>query len=250
MIAFCENNLKWRIIGHLGGLSAIIFSGSREAVIALPIALAIYSFVRLPPLLLCITLFVFSAVGMVFLFCEINPLVLFEQTSEAVSHARLGSSIGRDLIYEYSFRGFMESPFFGKGWIGASVHPTEELPIGSHSTFFGVLYTGGLTTFTALIVASGATIITTFVKALQGDTTACASLSILGALVLFCYGESVFGMIQPCLIVFFFIGGALHNKAPLKDVGTWSISPGGGHGGMRASLGGSDNLAPPDRTRW
>ena len=131
--------------------------------------------------------------------------------------SRSGSSQARDLVYEASWQGFLSSPVFGKGWIGGSVIPEVHLPIGSHSTFFGVLYQGGASTFACVALAGLATLFATVVNAMRtGAPAAAAGAGTMVALLMFSYGEGLSTLVLPMLAVFLFVGGSLSQNPEME----------------------------------
>jgi O-antigen ligase len=124
------------------------------------------------------------------------------------------------LIYEKSWEGFLRSPLFGYGWIGPSVHPKEMLPIGSHSTIYGLLYTGGLLTFGAFAIALAMTLLAGMIRLLTVSADRRDEIIVMillsGTLLIFCKYESLFSVTLPCSYIFAFIGGALEPRSEEK----------------------------------
>ena len=145
----------------------------------------------------------------------------------AVDAARSGSSMARELIYEKSWEGFLELPIVGHGWIGESVHKTENLPIGSHSTVYGLLYTGGALTFGMFALALGTTLVATARAAVGPDQSGAgrAALGLALTLLVFCRYEMLFSFTLPCLFLFTWIGGALREIARARPTFTRLTTP-------------------------
>jgi O-antigen ligase len=142
--------------------------------------------------------------------------------------------LARELIYEKSWEGFLQSPIIGHGWIGESVHPKELLPIGSHSTIYGLLYTGGLPTLAAFIVALSLTlsaIVWRYVSVGAQDRRRTGILMGIGVtlcLVMNCRYEALYSLTLPCLFLFTWIGACIGASeiAPFhsperRDFGVW-----------------------------
>jgi hypothetical protein len=213
LIAFCEEHRWWRFAGYAGGLSAAVFSLSRAAWVALPVAWLVLLCLRAKPVTRSLMVVCASLIGLGVVIADINPVALMKGASTSFAEARSGSSMARDLIYEHSWKGFLSSPVFGKGWIGPSILAEETLPIGSHSSVYGTLYTGGALTFGSLILAGIVTLSALLIRAAQGSPPAAAGFAVLCSLTLFAYGESLFSLVLPCMFIFLFAGGALRKDA-------------------------------------
>lgn len=216
-IATCERDRVWRAIGIGGGLFGVMFSYSRAGYVALLVALCVLVALRMRPFLALAALALAALAGLGMIIANIGPLGLVEQALAKLQQARPGSSMARTLIYEESWRAFLNAPVLGHGWVGPSVHPVEELPIGSHSTFYGVLYTGGLVTFGALALATVGTVGACVTRGLSSrDPRAIAASAITVAIIVFAYGESLYSLVLPLMFVFLFIGGSL--RAPFDPL--------------------------------
>ncbi|WP_431858577.1 O-antigen ligase family protein [Azospirillum sp.] len=220
LVSLRVRDVGWRLVGAAGGLVGVVFSWSRAALIAVVAALAVQAFLKLPALgraaltgLAMIALFGAMAGGF-------DPVETVIGAQQSVSDARAGSSLARELIYEKSWEGFLESPIIGQGWIGPSVHHIHNLPIGSHSTVYGLLYTGGLPTFLAFAAALLLTTLTVAVRLVSARTPRKAradlrtALGLCVLLAVFSPFESLFSLTLPCLFLFTWIGGALREASP------------------------------------
>ncbi|WP_374307588.1 O-antigen ligase family protein [Methylocella sp.] len=235
-ISLLERNLPWRLLGAGGGAVGVVFSWSRIAIAALVVVGAFYAFLRAPRF---VKLAVVGA-GLCGLFAlplaGIDPLAEVAQIQDDVNGARAGSSLARELIYQKSFEGFLASPLIGNGWIGESVHAKENLPIGSHSTIYGLLYTGGAPTFAAFVLAMAATLCALLWRCATlkaGDPRlahAQAGLCLALCLALYCRYEALFNLTLPCVFLFVFIGAALARSpdaapAARADDGRRALAP-------------------------
>lgn len=208
-----------RFFGMTGGAIGVVFSWSRIALAAMVLVAAILIFIKLPRYLqilstvaVALAIYGLSIIGL-------DPVTLLTDVHDAADRARAGSSLARDLIYEKSWEGFLQSPVIGNGWIGESVHRTENLPIGSHSTIFGVLYTGGAITFACFVLAMVVTLVALLYavyhwrddKPRQQNAIIASCLWL--SLLLYCPYESLFSLTLPCLFLFCWIGGAIPGDA-------------------------------------
>jgi len=230
-----DESLTWRLIGMGGGLVGVIFSWSRIAIGTWVVVAAFVAFLRAGLLL---RLAVAGAV-LLALFClplyGIDPFGNISDLRHSVDSARAGSSMARDLIYQKSWEGFLNSPLIGHGWIGESVHPKEELPIGSHSTIYGLLYTGGLPTFLAFVVAMTTTLLVQigrWLAARTDDARARIEIGVALTLCLLAFSpfEQLFSLTVPCLFVFLWIGacvGQSEHAEALPQAAVPQAVPGG-----------------------
>jgi hypothetical protein len=213
-ISTLERHFWWRVIGLAGGLVAVVFSWSRIGIATLLVVGAGLAFLRAG---LLGRLAVIGA-GLLTLFTlplfGIDPFLNISALRKSVDSARAGSSMARDLIYRKSWEGFLNSPWIGHGWIGESVHPKEVLPIGSHSTIYGLLYTGGLPTFLAFAMAMLSMFgVLLFRLAQATDVDDRRNIQVGLALILcfaaFCPFEQLFSLTLSCMFMLTWIGACV-----------------------------------------
>ncbi|HEX8374525.1 MAG TPA: O-antigen ligase family protein, partial [Geminicoccaceae bacterium] len=211
LVSLREPSRAWRYVGVGGGLLGLVSSWSRIGFAAFAVAIAAELFLRLDRLARAGLVAAFFLVLLGLLVAGLDPFERLSDARQTVNAARSGSSMARELIYERSWEGFLESPLLGHGWIGGSVHRTEDLPIGSHSTVYGLLYTGGALTFGTFALALGATLAGTARVAFGPDPTLAGrtALGLALTLLVFCPYEMLFSFSLPCLFLFTWIGGAL-----------------------------------------
>jgi O-antigen ligase len=221
-ISMLEGNLRWRLIGVCGGLIAVVFSWSRIAIALLVAIGALLAFLRLSfrwqLAVLGVLLVAFFAASL----GGFDPIEKIKEAQDGVNGARAGSSLARELIYEKSWEGFLQSPIIGHGWIGDSVHRTETLPIGSHSTIYGLAYTGGLPTLAAFVFALSITLLALawrFLRLDYDDPRRSGALVGLGlglCLAAYCRYEALFNLTLPCLFLFTWIGAGLRSNEDVR----------------------------------
>lgn len=205
----------WRWLGMAGGLAAVVLSFSRAGMIALVAAALAYLWLTLPRAWKGLTITAGMVAILAFIMTGNQFAELADDFLDTFASGRHGSSVGRDMIYERSWEGFTHSPILGNGWIGESVHVSEDLPIGSHSSVYGLLYTGGLLTFAAFVVALAVTgSALAAATAGRGGHRHRAAWAIFIATALLSYGESLFSLVLPCLPMFIWLGGALRGDPP------------------------------------
>jgi len=219
LISLRAADRRWRWVGVAGGLLGLLFSWSRLAIaIGLLVALMLV-FLRLPHWLKAACLVVGAAGLVLLLVADVDPVWLLRQLRAAADQARSGSSMARVLIYEMSWKGFLEAPLIGHGWSGESVHRVENLPIGSHSTLYGLLYTGGIVTLACFLVALATTFLAIVARLADARTTearrdATIALCLWVLLALSSPYEALYSLTLPCLVIFTWIGGAAFGAQP------------------------------------
>jgi hypothetical protein len=210
VIALCERDPRWRTVGLTAGIVAVVFSFSRAAVAALPISVLAVVLLRAGPKFILLIALSCCALALGMIVSGSGPTDVINGVQELVRSARPNSSQARDLIYDHSWWGFLDSPIFGQGWVGESILRQETLPIGSHSSVYGTLYTGGAITFASLAFAALMTLGVLIEAAIRFRTPqAAAAVGLMAGTVVFSYGEAMYSVVLPCIFIFLFIGGAL-----------------------------------------
>lgn len=213
LISLLEKDRLLQLAGMSGGVIAVVFSWSRLALVAMMLCAAGWLWLKSPLWLKFVAVFLALSAIFIMSITDVDWLGAMMSVQDRIDGVRAGSSLARHLIYEKSWAGFLTSPIFGNGWIGPSVHPTEVLPIGSHSTVYGLLYTGGVMAFGAFVVAMAFTVIASILR--LANTTeerrdeAIVLLLLSLTLLFFCKYESLFSITLPCSYIFTFMGGAL-----------------------------------------
>ena len=141
----------WLVCGLLSGIAMIWFSRSRMSLVALAVCLVVP---RLLPLLK-------TARAWLVLTGLVSSLAVFgRDVLDAVDSsvrdfkgARASSSRVRDTIQNIGYQRWQtEARWFGHGTIERGPHIVEYMPIGSHHTWFGLLFVKGLVGLFALAV--------------------------------------------------------------------------------------------------
>ncbi|GAB1545034.1 hypothetical protein NUACC21_77100 [Scytonema sp. NUACC21] len=191
-IALQESNKKWRLAGMAGGVAMIIASVSRLALLCLPLVLGVgwllTNFLR-PWVQLAAgfasTLVTISAPTLISLIATLK---------EDFSKARAGSSKVRETLQRIAVElWWNEAPIWGHGRLeeyGPAL--VGRMPIGSHHTWFGILYAHGLVGCLALVLALLSSFIYLLIKA-KDNHFARLGLSILIIMGLFSFAENLEG---------------------------------------------------------
>jgi hypothetical protein len=223
-ISLLEANLRWRLIGVCGGVIGVVFSWSRIAIVSL---LVISAFLAVLWLSFRWRLAFVGALFLAYFIASLHgfdPIQTIKKAQDDVNGARAGSSLARELIYQKSWEGFLQSPIIGHGWIGDSVHRKETLPIGSHSTIYGLAYTGGLPTLAAFAFAllfTLAALAWRFFRLAYDDPRRSGALVGLGlglCLAAYCRVEALFNLTLPCLFLFTWVGACLGSDGSARTI--------------------------------
>ncbi|MCT7958675.1 O-antigen ligase family protein [Laspinema palackyanum] len=198
-----DEDKKWRWWGMVGAAAMAVTSVSRLGIIALPfIPVAVWgltNFVR--PWVIFASGFASLGLGL------FAPALIdfLNAVKTQFTQARASSSHVRDVLNGMAvYRWRTDAPIWGHGILqpkGPGV--VAEMPIGSHHTWFGVLFLHGIVGFFAIVIPLIWTFIEMLIKA-QHSQTAKVTLHFLIALFLFAFAENIQGLAYlywPCLII-------------------------------------------------
>jgi hypothetical protein len=184
-----EKNTKWRWYGIVGSLFMAYICKSRLAMVSLLLTPIITNILaRLSrPVMMMILGFVSAIAGM------FAPQILstFDSVMTKFTEARAASSKVRSVLKEIAgHRWETEAPIWGHGAVEAGPHVAEFMPIGSHHTWFGLLFVKGLVGFYSLAIPM---IISFFVLVIrsQRHQAARAGLGVLITIFLYTFGENL-----------------------------------------------------------
>lgn len=191
-LALQESNKKWQWIGMIGSVAMAVVSVSRLAVLCLPIVLLLTWILTnfTQPITQLMAGIVSVLVGM------FAPILtnLVETLEEKLVSARASSSRVRSVLQQIAlYRWHKEAPIWGHGNIEPGPKIVEGMPIGSHHTWIGLLFTKGLVGFFALAIPLLWSFIDLLIKA-QKSKTARVGLSIVLVLFVFSFAEGVEGL--------------------------------------------------------
>ncbi|WNZ23808.1 O-antigen ligase family protein [Leptolyngbya sp. NK1-12] len=184
-----ESDKKWRWVGLVGSIVLILGSRSRLATLCLPVVLVtvwiLTNFFR--PWVQIVAGFVCGLVG-VFATTLVDTLVLLRAEFDKV---RSGSSEVRETLYRISLeRWWSESPIWGLTQREKGPFLVSRLPLGSHHTWIGVLYSYGLVGASVLAVAFLCSFIDLVIKA-QRSRLAKTGLSVLLVLFVCSFADNI-----------------------------------------------------------
>ncbi len=180
---------KWFYIGVVGSLLMILICKSRLALvasIALPVLLYILS--NLTKLVVIFQAAVGTLLGGMF-----APEIIYfvEGIKDTFRAARADSSRVREALGRIAIdRWQTEAPLWGHGIVERGPHLVEYMPIGSHHSWYGLLFVKGAVGFFALAIAMLFSTVMLLIKSQYSDT-ARVGLGIVIILFLYTFGENL-----------------------------------------------------------
>ncbi len=185
-----EEKHHWRKrLGLMACLLMIAMSGSRLAIIAMLSIMMLQIVIKhltISSLLLVLTVLCLGFS----LFSEL----IYDQTNElinSIKQARADSTRVREALARIAIdRWWTEAPIWGHGIVERGPHLVEYMPIGSHHTWYGLLFVKGLVGFFALLLPMLISFVTILRTNLKHPLHRSALLS-LTVLILYTLGENL-----------------------------------------------------------
>lgn len=191
MVLFAVEDKKkfWLICGLLGGLAMIYFSRSRMSLVALMVCLLIP---RLLPLAKDPRAWLAGS-------AVVSSLAIFgsalldavRNSVEGFRSARASSSRVRETLQSIAYHRWQTEAFwFGHGTIERGPHIVEYMPIGSHHTWYGLLFVKGIVGFFGLLVPMLWHLLVVVIDAIRGHRGRLPCALMLNFLIL-TFGENL-----------------------------------------------------------
>ncbi|MGB1026866.1 MAG: hypothetical protein ACPGYL_09950, partial [Rhodospirillaceae bacterium] len=151
LFALEDKDRRWLIAGVIGGLLMVYFSKSRMSMVALVVCTV---GPRMMPLLLRSWAWGLGTAFAVSMAALAQPLLqTIGDGITAFKSARADSTRVREALQRIAHERWEgEAYWFGHGTVEPGPHLVEYMPIGSHHTWFGLLFVKGLVGFSALLV--------------------------------------------------------------------------------------------------
>lgn len=203
LFALEEQDIRWRSIGVTAGTVMIFASKSRMGLVGLVLCTM---GPRLMPLLLKSVAWQASA-ALLSVFAIIGQSIVAkaEQAVFAFKNARADSTRVRATLQEIAFERWQNEAFwFGHGTVRPGSHAVEYMPIGSHHTWFGLLFVKGVVGLLAFAVPFLWQTALTLRDAVHSERGR-LPLGLLMVIGLLSFGENVeieAYMLWPALVVF------------------------------------------------
>ncbi|WP_136806945.1 O-antigen ligase domain-containing protein [Desulfosediminicola flagellatus] len=151
IFALQDESRKWKIIGIVASIFMVLMSQSRLALIAIVMVwliVRVIAFIRHPA-----TPFIVGAATGIIGLISITLYELVNQFWQAFRAARAGSSRVREALGRIAVdRWQNEAPIWGHGIVERGPHLVEFMPIGSHHSWYGLLFVKGIVGFCALLI--------------------------------------------------------------------------------------------------
>ncbi len=189
VFALQEKNPRWRWIGILASVAMVLMCQSRAGLVAmLFVSPAVFFMSRLNAPALWIS----GGVGLSAMAVAATQIMAFAESSiEEFKSARAGSSRVRSALARIAIQRWQdEAPIWGHGVVERGPHLVEFMPIGSHHSWYGLLFVKGIVGFFALAIPMAVTFILLLARA-QRCRTAQAGLSCILILFMFSFGENL-----------------------------------------------------------
>ena len=188
-MALREKNKKWRWFGIAGSVYMCFICKSRLAQVALVLTpIFVFFLSRLTRPIILMLLGICSVASGLLAVPILDTLDAFWTKFKA---ARADSTRVRMVLKEIAgYRWQTEAPIWGHGVVQRGPHLVEYMPIGSHHTWYGLLFVKGIVGFYALAVPMVLSFFVLVVKA-QKSEVARTALAVLFILFLYTFGENL-----------------------------------------------------------
>jgi len=202
LFALEERHRGWMLAGLGAGVLMILASKSRMGLVGL-VCCTIAP--RLLPLVIKSWAWLaLSAIAASFATWGTTAIDLGKAGVQGFKSARADSTRVRETLQRIAWERWQtDAKWFGHGTVQPGPHLVEYMPIGSHHTWYGLLFVKGLVGFLALLVPLVAHIVFVLVDAAK-NTRGRLPLGILMTLVLLSFGENIeieAYMLWPALIL-------------------------------------------------
>jgi hypothetical protein len=202
VFALQEKDKFWQRVGIVTCVLMILMSQSRLAAVCLIANVGLY--VQLKYISGVLSAFL---LGVFFLLFAVFALPLMDAAVSAVDSfesARAGSTRVRQILGRIAIeRWYSEAMIWGHGVVEKGPHLVEYMPIGSHHSWYGLLFVKGIVGFFALLIPLAFSFINILLNIttspIQGAAVACCTL-----IVLYTFGENLeilSYLIWPALLV-------------------------------------------------
>ncbi|MGB3636863.1 MAG: O-antigen ligase family protein [Rivularia sp. (in: cyanobacteria)] len=187
IFALQEKNKKLRWIGLSTSILIALLTASRTAIVCLPFVLTVVFFltniyrvsIQILTSFVCFVSGIFSS----FILDTIQSL------KNTFTNSRLASSRVRDTLARISLERSKDAPIWGHGLLHPGFKGTEDMPIGSHHTWIGLLFIKGWVGFFAFLIPFVSSFIYLVIKA-HHNQTAKVGLYFLLILLVYSFAEN------------------------------------------------------------
>jgi hypothetical protein len=211
LLSFRDPDWRWRFAGCGGAVIMCLMCQSRLALLAMiSVSLVSFALARInKPAMAWVAAVVFTIAGLV----AQSLLEAMEIAEDRFAQARPDSSRVRSALARIALHRWQaEAPVWGHGVVEPGPHLVEYMPIGSHHSWYGLLFVKGAVGFAVLAVPMVWTTVEMIIRA-QSCITARTGLAVMLTLWLFTFGENLeiqVYMYWPGLVI---IGAAMRQAA-------------------------------------
>jgi len=189
LLAAQEKERFWKVVGMAGGLALAVLSQSRLALVALMvIAPMVWALSRMDRgylwLLAAPVVFALGIFGPTLL--EMIDTAMAEFAAARADSSRVRAILGRIAIERW----YTEAYWFGHGIVENGPHLVEYMPIGSHHSWYGLLFVKGITGAFALAIPLTFTTLVLAWRSIQ-DARARPGLAMMLVLIVYSFGENL-----------------------------------------------------------
>ncbi|MAU19485.1 MAG: capsular biosynthesis protein [Martelella sp.] len=190
MVAFAleEKQPFWKTCGIVAGLAMIVLTKSRMSLVGvvvctvgprmLPLVAKVYAWRMAAAFATLMAIFG----GAVF--------TMIQGGIYAFKNARADSTRVREALQRIAYERWSEAYWFGHGTVQPGPHLVEYMPIGSHHTWYGLLFVKGLTGFLAMLVPLLAQTLIVLVDCVRHPRGR-LPLSIVFVMIVLSFGENI-----------------------------------------------------------
>jgi uncharacterized membrane protein YqjE len=189
LIALEEKSRRWMIVGILAGVAMVLLSKSRMGLVALVFCSTGPRMARLVAEAWAWRLAAIA--GTMFAFIGGWALDQGRHAVEAFRSARSDSTRVRETLQRIAGDRWREDAvWFGHGTVQPGPHLVEYMPIGSHHTWYGLLFVKGAVGLFALLVPLAATFLFTLVDTIR-HARGRLPLGIVMVMIVLSFGENI-----------------------------------------------------------
>ncbi|MCL1145191.1 O-antigen ligase domain-containing protein [Shewanella marinintestina] len=184
-----EQSARYKFYGITGSLSMVLISQSRLALVCYLLLAGFFLFIRFyrSPWIYLIA----SPILLLFGVFGIEVIEKLQQSVEAFKSARAGSTRVRQELANIAIeRWANEAVFWGHGIVERGPHLVEYMPIGSHHTWYGLLFVKGIVGALALAIPMLISLLSLLGHIFSSKLSAVA-VAILLQLFLYTFGENL-----------------------------------------------------------
>lgn len=183
-----EKDKRWRWCGIIGSIFMCLITASRLGILNLPVvSITAWVLSRLSQPIFLILVGFMSGLAAIFASPAIEAATAF---IDKVKSSRASSTEVRGALARIALNRFEEAPIWGHGVVERGPHLVQFMVIGSHSTFYGILFIKGIVGFIGFVAPLLLSFVALLIKA-QKSETAKVGLSIVILLFSYSFAENL-----------------------------------------------------------